>query len=50
MDLRYYFEDIFNHTIVGMLVLDREGRILRINKILGEMIGYNEEGLKHSSL
>ena len=50
MDLEHCFEDIFSHTIVGMLVLDREGRILRINKILGEMIGYDEEGLKHSSL
>jgi PAS domain S-box-containing protein len=50
MDLDHCFEDIFSHTIVGMLVLDREGRILRINKILGKMIGYDEEGLKHSSL
>ena len=50
MDLEHCFEDIFSHTIVGMLVLDREGRILRLNKILGEMIGYDEEGLKHSSL
>jgi len=50
MDLDHCFEDIFSHTIAGMLILDREGRILRINKILEEMIGYNEEGLKHSSL
>ncbi len=50
MDLDHCFEDIFSHTIVGMLVLDREGRILRMNKILGKMIGYDEEGLKHSSL
>jgi len=50
MDLDHCFEDIFSHTIAGMLILDREGRILRINKILGEMIGYDEEGLKHSSL
>lgn len=50
MNLDHCFEDIFSHTIVGMVVLDKEGRILRVNKILREMIGYGEEDLKHSSL
>ena len=39
------FRSVFKSSLIGMAIIDTEGRWLKVNSVLAEMLGYSEEEL-----